>query len=92
MTVVDTLRLSAEEAWKLLDGGEVSPRELWDAYRAAIDASNDELNAFLTLADEPDGEGVPIALKDVISTAGVETTAGSLILQGYVPVLSLIHI
>ena len=35
---VDTLRLSAEEAWKLLDAGEVSPRELWDAYRAAIDA------------------------------------------------------
>ena len=31
--VVDTLRLSAEEARSLLDRGEVSPRELWDAYR-----------------------------------------------------------
>ena len=29
---------------------------------------------------------IPIALKDVISTEGVETTAGSRILEGYVPV------
>ena len=29
--------------------------------------------------------GVPIALKDNISTQGIETTAGSKILQGYVP-------
>src|SRR5205814_1397197 len=31
-------------------------------------------------------EGVPIALKDIISTKGIETTAGSEILKGYVPV------
>jgi aspartyl-tRNA(Asn)/glutamyl-tRNA(Gln) amidotransferase subunit A len=36
--------------------------------------------------EDPGGEGVPIALKDVISTKGVETTAGSRILEGYVPV------
>jgi aspartyl-tRNA(Asn)/glutamyl-tRNA(Gln) amidotransferase subunit A len=84
--MIDTLRLSAEDAWKLLDEGEVSQRELWDAYRSAIDASNDELNAFLTLVDEPEGEGVPIALKDVISTKGIRTTAGSKILESYVPV------
>ena len=36
--------------------------------------------------DEAQGDGVPIALKDVISTKGVETTAGSRILAGYVPV------
>jgi len=30
-------------------------------------------------------EGVPIALKDILCTAGVETTAGSRILQGYRP-------
>ena len=32
------------------------------------------------------GDGVPVALKDVISTKGVPTTAGSRILEGYVPV------
>jgi aspartyl-tRNA(Asn)/glutamyl-tRNA(Gln) amidotransferase subunit A len=36
--------------------------------------------------DEPGGDGVPIALKDLIGTEGVETTAGSKILAGYVPV------
>jgi aspartyl-tRNA(Asn)/glutamyl-tRNA(Gln) amidotransferase subunit A len=83
---VDTLRLSAEEARGLLARGELAPGELWDAYRAAIDERNDELNAYLTLVDEPDGDGVPIALKDVISTRGVRTTAGSRILDNYVPV------
>jgi aspartyl-tRNA(Asn)/glutamyl-tRNA(Gln) amidotransferase subunit A len=83
---VDTLRLTAEEASGLLERGEASPRELWDAYRAAIDERNDELNVFLTLVDEPEGEGVPIALKDVISTRGIRTTAGSRILENYVPV------
>ena len=43
-------------------------------------------HAYLRTVDEPAGDGVPIALKDVISTHGVETTAGSRILEGYVPV------
>jgi aspartyl-tRNA(Asn)/glutamyl-tRNA(Gln) amidotransferase subunit A len=83
---IDTLRLSAEEAMGLLERGEASAQELWRAYRAAIDARNGELNAFLTLTGEPDGDGIPIALKDVISTRGVRTTAGSKILESYVPV------
>jgi aspartyl-tRNA(Asn)/glutamyl-tRNA(Gln) amidotransferase subunit A len=83
---LDTLRLSAEEALGLVERGEVSGRELWDAYRSAIDARNGELNAFLTVVDEPAGAGVPIALKDIISTSGIRTTAGSRILDDYVPV------
>jgi aspartyl-tRNA(Asn)/glutamyl-tRNA(Gln) amidotransferase subunit A len=84
--VIDTLRLTAEEALGLLERKDVSASELWDAYRAAIDARDEELHCYLTLADEPDRDGVPIALKDVIGTRGVETTAGSKILKGYVPV------
>ena len=84
--MIDTLRLTAEEAHGLLERGEVSPSELRSAYRDAIDRSNEELNCFLTLVDSDLNEGVPIALKDVISTKGVRTTAGSKILEDYVPV------
>jgi aspartyl-tRNA(Asn)/glutamyl-tRNA(Gln) amidotransferase subunit A len=84
--VIDTLRLTAEEAKALLDRGEVSGAELFAAFRSAIDERNEELNAYLTLADDPGGDGIPIALKDVISTKGVRTTAGSKILENYVPV------
>jgi aspartyl-tRNA(Asn)/glutamyl-tRNA(Gln) amidotransferase subunit A len=84
--VIDTLRLTAEEAMGLLGRKEVSSRELWDAYRAAIEQRDGELHCYLSLADAPEGDGIPIALKDVIGTKGIETTAGSKILQGYVPV------
>jgi aspartyl-tRNA(Asn)/glutamyl-tRNA(Gln) amidotransferase subunit A len=83
---IDTLRLTAEEALGLLERKEVSGRELFDAYRAAIDERDGELHAYLNIRDEPDAGGVPIALKDVISTKGVPTTAGSKILENYVPV------
>jgi aspartyl-tRNA(Asn)/glutamyl-tRNA(Gln) amidotransferase subunit A len=83
--VIDTLRLTAEEANGLLTRGEVSSQELFDAYRAAIDERDEELHCFLRRCDG-EGEGIPIALKDVIGTKGVETTAGSKILAGYVPV------
>ncbi len=84
--VVDTLRLTAEEAKGLLERGEISSTELRDAYRQAIAERDGELHCFLRTVDEPEGDGVPIALKDIISTKGVETTAGSKILSGYVPV------
>jgi aspartyl-tRNA(Asn)/glutamyl-tRNA(Gln) amidotransferase subunit A len=84
--VIDTLRLTAEEAMGLLERREVSAAELHAAYRAAIDERDGELHAYLRLVDEVEGEGVPIALKDVITTKGIETTAGSRILEGYVPV------
>jgi aspartyl-tRNA(Asn)/glutamyl-tRNA(Gln) amidotransferase subunit A len=84
--MIDTLRLTAEEAHGLLERREVSAGELRAAYREAIDARDDELHCYLTLVDDAEGEGVPIALKDVIGTKGVRTTAGSKILDDYVPV------
>jgi aspartyl-tRNA(Asn)/glutamyl-tRNA(Gln) amidotransferase subunit A len=84
--MIDTLRLTAEAAKGLLERKDVSAAELRAAYRAAIDARDEELHCFLTLVDEDGNHGVPIALKDVISTKGIQTTAGSKILEGYVPV------
>jgi aspartyl-tRNA(Asn)/glutamyl-tRNA(Gln) amidotransferase subunit A len=84
--VIDTLRLSAEEAGRLLRDREVSGAELFAAYRAAIDERDPELHCYLHLCDDEGGDGVPIAIKDVIGTRGIPTTAGSRILEGYIPV------
>src|SRR5215831_6344949 len=80
--MIDTLRLSAEEAWRLLDKKEVSGAELFAAYAER----DDDLHAYLLRCDDPGGNGVPIAIKDVIGTKGIRTTAGSKILENYVPV------
>src|SRR5947209_5186427 len=71
---------------RLLERREVSGAELFGAYRDAIAARDGELNCFLTTVDEPSHDGVPIALKDVIGTQDVRTTAGSRFLERYVPV------
>ncbi len=42
-------------------------------------------DARLARGEETPVLGVPVALKDIICTAGVETTAGSKILEGYTP-------
>ena len=81
LAVIDTLRLTAEEAAGLFERGEVSGDELAGAYLEAIEARDPELHAYLHVVGER-GEGVPIALKDVITTKGVPTTAGSKILVG----------
>jgi aspartyl-tRNA(Asn)/glutamyl-tRNA(Gln) amidotransferase subunit A len=84
--VIDTLRLTAYEAAKLLREKQISGAELWEAYRRAIDERDPELHCFLHVCDDPGGDGIPLAVKDVITTKGIPTTAGSKILQGYVPV------
>lgn len=54
-------------------------RDRAERQAAKIDALADKGEPLPPLA------GVPIAVKDVISTAGIRTTAGSKILAGYVP-------
>jgi aspartyl-tRNA(Asn)/glutamyl-tRNA(Gln) amidotransferase subunit A len=85
--MIDTLRLTAEDAIGLVERGEASAAELHAAYREAIEARDDELHCYLTRVDSPNGAtSIPIALKDIIGTKGVRTTAGSKILDNYVPV------
>jgi len=83
---VDTLRLSAEEANRLVTDGEVSSDELYRAYLDAIGERDPELHAFLYVCENDPGAGIPIAIKDVIGTRGIPTTAGSKILESYIPV------
>jgi aspartyl-tRNA(Asn)/glutamyl-tRNA(Gln) amidotransferase subunit A len=89
----DVVRLTAAETIGRLGAGEVSARELFDAYRERIDKHDSKLGSYLWVAPSaPEGaadgtalRGVPIAIKDIFCTEGVPTTAGSRILEGYVP-------
>jgi len=100
VAVVSTLGLTAERAAALLDARELSCEELAAAYLERIAVDDPTLHAFLhvdperTLADARRHDavgrsglgGVPIALKDLFCTRGVPTTAGSRILEGFLPV------
>ena len=65
--------------------------EYFEAWQEA--AAGDELNAYLwrdrgRRSDEVDDgplRGIPVAVKDIFCTEGMPTTAGSRILEGYVP-------
>ena len=86
----ELLELTAAEAIRRIEAGELASPEYFDAYAKA--AAGDELNAYLWRAEPgtkgSGGEplrGIPIAVKDLFCTEGIETTAGSRILEGYRP-------
>jgi len=89
----ELLELSAHGALGRIEAGELSGDDLFAAYVEA--AAGDELGAYLWRAEpgkpgcagNGDGPlaGVPIAVKDIFCTEGVETTAASRILEGYRP-------
>jgi aspartyl-tRNA(Asn)/glutamyl-tRNA(Gln) amidotransferase subunit A len=88
--VSELLELTVAQAIDRIGSGDLSSEEYFGAYRDV--AAGDELNAFLTSespngggGDEGDLMGVPIAIKDIFCTEGLATTAGSRVLEGYVP-------
>jgi aspartyl-tRNA(Asn)/glutamyl-tRNA(Gln) amidotransferase subunit A len=86
--VSELLELTAAQALGRIEAGELDAGEYFDAYAA----TEDDLGAYLWRA-EPGGSarggkalrGMPIAVKDIFCTDGIATTAGSRILEGYVP-------
>jgi aspartyl-tRNA(Asn)/glutamyl-tRNA(Gln) amidotransferase subunit A len=93
--VSELLDLSVADASERIRSGALSAEEYFAAWAEA--ASEDDLNAYLWNADPSDGRGasdespdvalrgIPIAIKDIFCTEGIATTAGSRILEGYVP-------
>jgi aspartyl-tRNA(Asn)/glutamyl-tRNA(Gln) amidotransferase subunit A len=81
----EILELTAAQAGERIREGELAAQECFAAWVGA--AADDDLNAYLWRAGE-DGERAthpPLAVKDIFCTAGVPTTAGSRILEGYEP-------
>ena len=99
MTNLTSLTLTQAKALRVR--GEVSAVDLVDAFSAAIEKQQPELNAFITLTLEQarqqaaamdahnkrDGllPGLPIGVKDLFCTQGVKTTAASKILSSFIP-------
>src|SRR6476619_4021600 len=87
--MAELLELSVAEAAGKIAAGEVARGEYFEAWRDA--AAGDELNAYLWKAEEGAAEGdgslagIPVAVKDLFCTRGIETTAGSRILEGHRP-------
>jgi aspartyl-tRNA(Asn)/glutamyl-tRNA(Gln) amidotransferase subunit A len=89
----ELLALSAAEALRRIEAGELNGDDLFAAYAEAT--AGDDLGAYLWRAEpgKPgcagNGEGplagIPVAVKDIFCTEGVETTAASRILEGYRP-------
>jgi aspartyl-tRNA(Asn)/glutamyl-tRNA(Gln) amidotransferase subunit A len=91
----ELITLSATAAGDAVRAGELTPGELFEAYRRR--AAADELNAFTWVAGarpaaESDARvrelplaGVPLAVKDLFCTEGIPSQAGSRILEGYLP-------
>jgi aspartyl-tRNA(Asn)/glutamyl-tRNA(Gln) amidotransferase subunit A len=97
--VTELTSLSIAELREGLSGGEFSAREIAEAYNAAVAAARG-LNAFtvetpedaLAAAEAADSgkatgplAGIPLGIKDLFATKGVDTTAGSRILKGFRP-------
>jgi len=91
--------LTAEQAIAALAAGETSSEELVHAHLER--AEHDDWNSFLAverdgalararaidaLPERPPLAGVPVAIKDALSTRDLTTTAGSRILEGFRPI------
>lgn len=80
---MDITSLSLTETIKMVKEGELSWADVNKSYLERIQKYNPDLNAYLEVNEEV--EGIPAAIKDAISTKGMSTTAGSKILEGYIP-------
>ncbi len=81
--MADITSLTLTKTIKALERKEFSEEELNLAYRKRIAKLNDKLNVYLDIQETR--KGIPVAIKDLISTKGIRTSAGSKIIENYKP-------
>lgn len=89
--LTDPTELTIAEAATLIRRGKLRPEELMEAYLARIRTFDGVYQAF-NLVNEKQAEkrsgplcGIPLAIKDNYFTAGMKTTANSLLFADFVP-------
>src|SRR3989338_5452807 len=80
---MDITNLTLIETIEAIKAKKFSEEELNNAYLKKIAIINPKINAFLEIQKK--SRGIPAAIKDVISTKGIVTTAGSKILSNFLP-------
>lgn len=81
--MMDITSLDLIDTIKALEEKQFTVEELNRAYLERVEKYNPELNAFITVNEE--SNEIPAAIKDVFCTEGLQTTAGSKILEGFKP-------
>ena len=85
--MTELLAQTAAQQAERIRAGEVSGDEVFAFWRRR--AEGDELGAYLWVAEDGNGGGgelPPVAVKDLFCVEGVPSSAGSRILEGYLPV------
>ena len=90
---MELYNLTISELKNKLNSGEVTRKEINEAFRKRVSEVDDKVKSFLKITDfekeKNDNEkllsGIPVALKDNMSLTDVETTCASKILEGYKP-------
>lgn len=82
---MDYKNLSILELSDLVKSGKTTTTEIYEYFRARSEEYNTELNAFTTLPIKTEATGLPVAIKDIFCETGIRTTAGSKMLEDFVP-------
>lgn len=94
---MELYELSIKELKDILAGREISPADILDSLYKRIETRDKDVRAYVSVNEEKAREtlareeltgnlaGIPLAIKDNISTAGIRTTCSSRMLEDYMP-------
>jgi aspartyl-tRNA(Asn)/glutamyl-tRNA(Gln) amidotransferase subunit A len=85
--------LSISQIQDQISSGKITAAEVFSYFQKRTSELNPKLNAFATLVNETPTQltgqgalaGIPLGIKEVFSQAGVRTSAGSKMLENFVP-------